>query len=101
MTPTNGKKPLIRPEPIKKDGHLKKYDDDNWIFKEAIKNLKSDITIVKNFKDYLEKEHYESLTNYLESFFEKELKDKKEKLRKVSERLKKVESEVGVNEKRY
>ena len=58
MTPTNGKKLLIRPEPIKKDGHLKKYDDDNWIYKDAIKNLKSDINIVKNFKAYLKKEAF-------------------------------------------
>ncbi len=100
MTATNGKKPPIKPNPIVKDGHIKKYDDNNWIYKDAIKNLKSDINIVKNFKAYLEKEDYENLSEYLESFFEKELDDKKEKLRKVSERLKKVESEVGVNEKR-
>ena len=72
--------------------HIKKYDDDNWIYKDAIKNLKSDINIVKNFKAYLEKEDYENLSEYLESFFEKELDDKKEKLRKVEQRFEKIKS---------
>ena len=93
MAPNNGKKPLIRPKPIVKDGHIKKYDDDNWIYKDAIKNLKSDINIVKNFKAYLEKEDYEKLSEYLESLFEKELEDKKEKLDKVVKRFEKVKKE--------
>ena len=76
-----------------KDKCLKYQNGKNKIITNAIKNLKSDINIVKNFKAYLEKEDYENLSEYLESFFEKELNDKKERLRKVEERFEKVKSE--------
>lgn len=90
MTPTNGKKPLIRPEPIRKDGHKKKYDDDFWIYEEAIRNLKKDIKIVKAFKAYLEKEDYENMARNLEEFLNNEIKEKSERLDTVIERFEKV-----------
>lgn len=68
-------------------------DNDFWIYEEVIKNFKKDIRTVKAFKDYLEKEDYIDLSEYLESFFDKELKDKKEKLDKVVKRFEKVKAE--------
>lgn len=68
-------------------------DNDFWIYEEVIKNFKKDIRTVKVFKDYLEKEDYIDLSEYLESFFDKELKDKKEKLDKVIKRFEKVKKE--------
>jgi transcription elongation factor GreA-like protein len=67
-------------------------ENDFWFYEEAIENLKKDIRTVKNFKEYLEKEDYENMSNNLEDFLNNEIKEKQEKLTIVIKRFEKAKN---------
>ena len=67
-------------------------ENDFWFYEEAIENLKKDIRTVKNFKEYLEKEDYENMSNNLEDFLNNEIKEKREKLTIVIKRFEKAKN---------
>ena len=64
-------------------------NSDDFIYEDCIENFRRDIKAIQEFKEYLKREDFENMVEYLNDFIKDNLKDRKIKLNKVIEMYKK------------
>ncbi len=64
-------------------------NSDDFIYEDCIENFRRDINAIQEFKEYLKREDFENMVEYLNDFIKDNLKDRKIKLNKVIEMYKK------------
>ncbi len=58
-------------------------NSDDFIYEDCIENFRRDIKAIQEFKEYLKREDFENMVEYLNDFIKDNLKDRKIKLNKV------------------